>query len=233
MAALGIRLAAHGGCRALTEIAVELFPRAGALSRKRVAGGGTLYREGDSTDHLFLVETGTLRTERVSPSGEVVLLSSHGVGDLVGELCFCEVRVRQERAVAISDAQLLVLGIDEVIDLAGRDREALVATMELLCHRVDVARRRLGELGFDSGERRVALRILDVALSEGTLLEVGVRVIVRRPSQAALASAAFVSREFANRVLGELRSGGLLAFERSGPMTVYVDRLAAHLARES
>ena len=229
-----IRLAAHGACRALTEIAAELFPRAaGALPRRRVAAGGTLYREGDSTEHLFLVESGTLRTERVAPNGDLVLLSSHGEGDLVGELCFCEVRARQERAVAVDDAELLVLGVDQMIDLAARDRETLVAMMELLCHRVDVARRRLGELGFDSGERRIGLRILDIALAEGTLVERGVRAIVRRPSQAALASAAFVSREFANRVLGELRREGFLAFERSGPMTVYVDRLAAHLARES
>jgi hypothetical protein len=76
-----------------------------------------------------------------------------------------------------------------MFDLAARDREVLVVMMDLLCHRVDVARRRRCELGFDSGEPRTAMRILDVALSKWS--------------------------------------------ERSGPMTVYVDHLAAHLARES
>lgn len=234
MVELPLRFSAHGACRALTEIAAELFPRArGELPRRRVGAGQALYRQGDPTERVFLVEIGTLRTESTGPSGAPVLLASHGPGDLVGELCFCEVRARQERAVAIENAEVLVLGADEIVELASRDREALVAVLELMCHRVDVARRRLGELGFESGERRIGLRILDLALSEGTLVERGVRAIVRRPSQAALASAAFVSREFANRVLGELRREGFLAFERSGPMTVYVDRLAAHLARES
>ena len=234
MGELPLRFSAHGACRALTEIAAELFPRArGELPRRRVGAGQALYREGDGTGRVFLIETGTLRTERTGPSGDSVLLASHGPGDLVGELCFCEVRARQERAVVIEAAEVLVLGADEIVGLASRDREALVAVLELLCHRVDVARRRLGELGFDSGERRVAMRLLDLALTEGTAVEPSVRAIVRRPSQAVLASAAFVSREFANRVLGELRAAGVIAFERSGPLTVYIDRLEQHLARDA
>ncbi len=220
----------HGACRALTEVVAELFPAAaGRLPRRRVAAGETLYREGDGTDRLYLVESGLIRTERLGAGGEAVPFASLSGGDLVGELCFCTVRARQESAHAVRDAVLVVLSADDLVELASRDRDALIGVLEALCHRVDTARRHLGELGFESGERRVALRLLELARSEGMVVQPGVLALVDRPTQASLAAAAFVSREFANRVLNELRGAGLVAYERTGPVTAYETMLAAHL----
>jgi CRP-like cAMP-binding protein len=227
-----VHFSTHGSCRALTEVAAELLAtRVGALPRRRIAAGRLLYRAGDPTDHVYVVSSGLLRTERMGPHGEAVLVDSHSRGDLVGELCFCQVRARQERAIAVDASVVVALSAVALVELAASERDTLVAVLEMLCHRVDVARRRLGELGFDSGKRRVALRLLELAMSEGVAAGLGVRAIVRRPSQASLAAAAFVSREFANRVLGDLRAKGLLAFERTGPITVYVARLEESLAK--
>lgn len=206
-----------------------MIPKLRGCARRKFAPGSIVYDRGEATDHVFLVVSGTLRVEQIGPDGGAVFVTSHIADDLVGELCLCEVRLRQERAVAVVRAEVVVVRVEDLLDLAARDRDALVGLVEELCHRVDAARRRLGEVGFETGERRIALRVLELALVEGTAVQPGLRALVRRPSQAAIASAAFVSREFTNRVLGELRSLGLVAFERSGPMMVYVERLKTHL----
>jgi CRP-like cAMP-binding protein len=229
---LEANFSSHGCCRALTEVAAELLAtRVGGFPQRRVAAGRLLYRAGDPTDDVYVVSAGLLRTEQIGPDGEAVLVASHGRGDLVGELCLCQIRARQEQAVAVRESVVAVLSAAAVVDLAARERDTLVAVLEMLCHRVDIARRRLGELGFDSGQRRVALRLLDLATSEGVAVGPGLRAIVRRPSQASLAAAAFVSRELANRVLGDLRARGLVAFDRTGPITVHVARLEESLAK--
>lgn len=223
----------HGACRALTETLVQAWPASfrAAVPARVVEAGAKLYARGGPTDVLFAIESGTVRTSITSPAGDDVLIASYGAGELVGELCFCEVRARQEDAVAVGRTRVIALGVPDLLDAVGRSPEAALAVLEALCHRVDAARRRLGEVGFEDGEHRVMLRVLDLAESEGVVVSPGVVAVARRPTQAAVAASAFVSREFANALLGRLREEGVIDFDRSGPMTVAVDRLRARLGR--
>src|SRR5512140_752014 len=90
-----IDLPSHQACRALTEglshVAPDLLGRGRA---RRLRAGETLYREGEATGSAWVVSRGRVRT---LASGRI---ESFGEGELVGELCFCSVRARQETATA-------------------------------------------------------------------------------------------------------------------------------------
>ncbi len=48
--------------------------------------GEVLHREGESTDHVALVEGGSMKVARTTADGRELVLGIRGVGDLLGEM---------------------------------------------------------------------------------------------------------------------------------------------------
>ncbi|MEQ8675605.1 MAG: Crp/Fnr family transcriptional regulator [Aggregatilineales bacterium] len=83
--------------------------------------GETLFHQGDPGDSLYVLVDGQIHIVRVYPSGEEIILATHGPYYAIGELSMVADQPRTGSVVAVSDCTLISL-----------EREAFVQT----CNRV-------------------------------------------------------------------------------------------------
>ena len=65
-----------------------------------------VYINGDSADKIYFIESGQIKLLMLSPEGKECLLGIHTAGEVFGELCLAEPKVRQETAIAMEDSVL-------------------------------------------------------------------------------------------------------------------------------
>ena len=88
----------------------SLAPLAAGLSVREVPAGTIVYEEGSPGDALFLLTSGEVHIDRRVDTGGRVELARLAPGDVFGDLALIDRVPRAARAVAHTDAVLLVLG---------------------------------------------------------------------------------------------------------------------------
>jgi CRP-like cAMP-binding protein len=98
----------------------------------QVPAGATIFRTGDPSKAVFLIE-----------DGEVAITVLHGIevarlhpGDLFGESGVLEARVRAATATAITATSLLVTEAETFVRAFGMDNDRALSLVKLLCRRL-------------------------------------------------------------------------------------------------
>jgi CRP-like cAMP-binding protein len=65
-----------------------------------------VYFLGDRAESIYFIESGQIKLLTLSPRGKECLLAIHTAGDMFGELCLADSRLRQETAMAMEDTML-------------------------------------------------------------------------------------------------------------------------------
>jgi CRP-like cAMP-binding protein len=152
--------------------------------------GSTLIRQGDPCDHAWIVMSGALLERTVSPEGRVLIPRLPGAGDLVGgtDGCPSQVSVTTLRRTSLRPAA----GHDLQDGLAARNRELLAFAAEVAwLDSITTIERRLRELADRFG------RSVPGGIAVGLTL-----------TQEDLGACAGITRESANRAVGELLHRG-------------------------
>lgn len=192
-----------------------------SFEREYVAGD-VIYEVGDEPNVLYVLQGGQVELLRDGADGPRTV-ARHGPGDFFGEMGLLAGRPRTMRAVAASDARVLVL-----------DR----ATFEAMCHeRPEIALRLIRRLGArlnDLEQRLTALGVDD-------LLRPVVRVLVRRAETGLggegrvdttlrqLASDSGLSMLEAHRALGQLMERKRVRLQDDALLIPDIEALSAAL----
>ena len=72
----------------------------------KVAKHEHAYTCGDQDGMIYIITSGQIKLQMLSPEGKECLLAIHTVGDVFGELCLSETGVRLESAVAMEETEL-------------------------------------------------------------------------------------------------------------------------------
>jgi CRP/FNR family cyclic AMP-dependent transcriptional regulator len=189
--------------------------------RRRFARKEVVFHEGDPGDTLHLVQSGHVAVRITTPLGDVATLTVVGPGETFGELTLLDRDARRSATcIALEATETWSLQRDQLNRLR-RDHPAIDRFLvDLLAGYVQRLSEHLVQALYVSADRRVALRVLDLATSYGAGQAIPV-------TQDDIASLAGTSRATANRVLGELEAAGAMRVAR-GRITV-LDR--ARLAR--
>jgi len=174
--------------RDLPIAAIQRLAAAAGLHRYR--RGQILFVEGDSGDSLLLVVDGTLKAYSPSAEGEEFLLAVVGPGETLGELVLADGGSRSASVAALTDAAVLRLPRQAVLDAAEIWPQVTAALLRSLA---DVVRRLTGsaaDLIFLDLPRRVAKLLMfereaahsDVFETRLTQEEMGHRVGASRQS---------------------------------------------------
>lgn len=129
----------HEHCQSATGLFLGRISRLAERERTHVrffSAGSQIYGMGEATDHLYVVVSGKVRTSVLSPEGRELVLSLPGAGEVFGELCFCQVRARQEQAVAVTDCTVVRLDLTHLVSLLQSSESDAVGLLELFCHRL-------------------------------------------------------------------------------------------------
>ena len=218
---MDLRLSEHGPCGALTAFARELSVRLPHARPLAFSAGEPIYRIGDPTDHFYLVLLGRVRTSTVGAAGQEYILQDYGPGEAFGELCFCEVRARQEQAIALNDARVARIGLEDLDAFAQGD--GLWRLLEMFTHRLAELERQVHELSTSSVRDRL-IRFL-LRLADESNERDGLALLNGRFTHQEIAARIFTTREQVSMHLADLRRQGAVSYDRGSVIRLRPDML--------
>jgi CRP-like cAMP-binding protein len=188
--------------------------------------GDSLFSEGEPGDRLYVIRDGKVKLVATSGDGRETLLAILGPGEMFGELSLFDPGPRTASATALTDAQLLGLGHDDLQPwLTGRPALA-GALLQALARRLRRTNEAMADLVFSDVPGRVAKALLDLASRFGVPSDDGHGVhVVHDLTQEELAQLVGASRETVNKALADFQNRGWIRLEQRGVELVEVDRL--------
>lgn len=173
-----------------------------SMESVRLAKGATLFSEGDSGDHLYVIIEGKLKLGTSSGDGRENLLSVLGPGEMFGELSLFDPGPRTSTATAVTDVRLLSLGHDKVIPWVSQHPQVALELLARLAQRLRRTNEVLGDLVFSDVPGRVAKALIDLGERFGKETDEGLYVH-HDLTQEELAQLVGASRETVNKALAD------------------------------
>lgn len=169
--------------------------------------GSAVFRQGDRTDFLVLVRSGSVKVVSHAESGRQVVLALRGPGDLLGEFAALDGRRRSASVVALTDVDGWTVPSAAFRDhLRGQPERALELLTLVVTRLRDADRSRLELSSLDTvGRVARLLRALDAEHGPGAWV---------RLTQTELGEAVGASREATVKALARLRRSGLVETSR-------------------
>jgi len=190
----------------------------------RLHRGEVLFREGDIGDELYVVMDGKVKMGRTSADGRENLLSVLGPGQMFGELSLFDPGPRSSTVTAVTDAELLALGQDQLLSwLTGRPEVARGLLLQL-ASRLRGLNDQVADLVFSDVPGRVAKALLDLARRFGKPADGSVHVH-HDLTQEELAQLVGASRETVNKALADFVHRGWIRLEQRAVVILDVERL--------
>lgn len=167
-----------------------------------------IFREGESTRHAVLVESGSVKITRRRPDGADMILAVRGANDLIGEMGAIDGTPRSASAVAMGPVRGHVLEAPAFERFVrANDRVAWLLIRSMAERQRDADQRRLDQAA-TSVPHRVAAELLDLAERSVALADGRVDSFV--VSQVELAEFVGATREAVSKALGDLRRSGAI-----------------------
>lgn len=187
--------------------------------------GEQLFAEGEPGDRVYVVRTGKIKLVRSWPDGRENLLAVLGPGEMFGELSLFDPGPRTSSARAVSEAELIALGHDDMLRWLARRPEVARHLLQALAQRLRRTNVTLADLVFTDVPGRVAKALLALARRFGRPIADG-QLVAHDLTQEELAQLVGASRETVNKALADFASRGWLRLEARAVVLHDVERLA-------
>jgi CRP-like cAMP-binding protein len=191
-----------------------------SLARLTLPRGDVLFHEGEPGDCLYVIRSGTVKLGRRSNDGRENLLAILGPGELLGELSLFDPGQRTATATAITDAEVLQMGHDELTKWLATTPAVAEHLLQALARRMRRTNETLADLVFSDVPGRVAKALLDLSARFGHPVADGIRV-PHGLTQEELAQLVGASRETVNKALADFAGRGWI--RREGRAVVLLD----------
>ena len=188
--------------------AVEDLARRARLRSRRA--GEVICAQDDPGGALYLLIRGSARAAVFGENGRELTLSEHGAGDFFGEVDLFDVAPRSATVTAMTDAELVEIGRDAVLEHVRRYPQTGLNLLAELSRRLRRAEESVASLALDDVEARLRRTLGRLAVAEGERIEGGGLLLKRRPTQQALANMVGSCRETVSRTFTSLIRRGLL-----------------------
>ena len=145
--------------------------------QRTLAPGETVFDEGETGDHFYVIQSGEIELVREIPSGERVV-ARLGAGDFFGELGVVLGGPRTARAVAVNKTRVIALDRDTLESMCMEQPEIAIRMIRVLVSRLIEAERRLAALDMDDLLRPVVgvlLRHAEPATEDGMRVPLNLR----------------------------------------------------------
>ncbi len=137
--------------------------------------GDTIFDQGESGDHLYVIQAGEVELTRDGEAQERVV-ARLGPGDFFGELALVAGQPRSTRAQAVRPTRVLALDRDTLESMCLAQPEIAIRMIRILVSRLVEAETRLAMLGVDDLLRPMVRAVLRSAEAMGEEVGGGFRV---------------------------------------------------------
>jgi len=201
---------ANGTSACLTNIPIfgnldtNQITRVRSLIRQRsLSGGEVLFREGESSNRLIIVRSGTLNLVRYGSDGQQFLLETLFPGDFYGgDQLFSESHCR-ETGIAGEELGICTIASGDIRALMLSDPHIGLRVMTYLNSKLDQYRLQVEMLATKSVEKRLAMFLLE------RIRRTGGDVVLL--SQEEIGNAIHLTKETVNRKVSQMQDSGLVS----------------------
>ena len=190
----------------------ELSDLMQAVQLRRVAAKDVLCRKGDSGNQLYLIVDGVLKAQTTSSSGDDIVFSIMGPGEMFGELALLRGGKRTAAVVAIRDSELIVIDRRELFPFLRRHPDAALKLLEVLAARVERLSAKVEDKTFLNLPQRLAKCLFELSARWGRKAPDGLH-IEQRFSQGELGDLVATSRESINKQMKSWQKEGVAAMK--------------------
>jgi CRP/FNR family cyclic AMP-dependent transcriptional regulator len=169
--------------------------------------GTVIINEGDRSDSIFIVASGSVKVFLHGEDGKEVVLNTHGPGEYFGELVLDE-GPRSASVATLEASKFYVVSKEEFRAFMMAQPDFAMKLITRLMHRVRALTENVRNLALLDVYGRVARLLLELAVEER-----GRRVIVGKLTQKDIADRIGASREMVSRIFKELVAGGYVVLE--------------------
>lgn len=188
----------------------ELTILAAVAHRRQVQAGHLLFRRGDPTPGLHLIESGMVKIYQITPGGEERIIDIIGPGDLCGEMGIVD------RAPSGAWGEALTPLIYREIPAAAFERQMLqhpalcLKVCRVLVAKLRLASRQMEETLYLSSRQRVLRQLIRLVEKLGHPAKAGGVQVDLRLTHQEIAYLAGTARETVSRLMSDLQRQGLL-----------------------
>lgn len=196
------------------DLSPELIERIARLSvTRKIRAGDTLFFKNDDGDALYGVLNGRIRISTGTAGGQELVLNIIEKDEIFGEIALLDGKPRTADAIAITDAELMVLHRRDVKQLIVEESDLAVHFLELAGERLRWLSDRIEDAAFLDVAARLAKQLLHMADISGEQTADGVLVKLQ-PSQAELGQMLGTSRISISKHLRRWRDRGWVTLKR-------------------
>jgi CRP/FNR family cyclic AMP-dependent transcriptional regulator len=209
-----------------------VLARLAAMARPlMLATGAHVFRKGDDSRSLYVIERGRVKIAATSADGREVALNLLGADEVFGEVALADGGPRTADAVACEPVRLLAFDRAELTPFLESEPKVMLRMLAALARRVRWVSGALEDSVFLPLPTRMAKRLMFLNAHFGVSSAAGRRLTVSLP-QRELASHMNVTRETVNRLIQDWREEGLIAVDRGVFVLKDIPRLAELAGRE-
>lgn len=183
---------------------VALFEQA---QLRRFGAGTLIIDEGETSDSVYLIESGRVEVVLDNEKGEEAILAILGEGEIIGEMCLFPYLVRRSAMVrAITDTQLRCCPAAKFTAAANADPAHWMNLAGQLAYRLRQTNTRYANLAFHDIKTRIAHQLAELGFQTPPV-DGAHEVKLTREQLGRLVGC---SRELASRAVSELVNEGVL-----------------------
>lgn len=197
-------------------------------SIRRVPATGTILRQDEPGDSMFLIVSGRVKVSIFGENGREVTLSLLRSGQCFGEMSLFDGKERSANCIATEPTTLVVLHRQGLLQHIARYPSTAFNLLGAMAGRIRRADESITQLALCDVNERLVFRLVSLAEEEGTMTPEGL-LVHRRPTQQELANMIGSCRETISRAFNQLAREGLII--PRGRSLVVTDALLARSSK--
>lgn len=161
---------------------------------------------------MYVIEAGSLKISRITPSGKERIIRVLGQGEVIGEMALFDDQPRSADAVSLEDTVLIRIPKVEFLNLLERIPLLAIRFLAVLASRLRKMNEKLEELTFLTARRRIARLLLEMMKAAAGEVA-GAPTICLKLTQEEMAALIGTSRETVSRILSDLQESRIISVE--------------------
>jgi len=185
-----------------------------------------IYREGDATDFIYLILKGKVKIGRQTETGEIMINSILGEGNLFGEMALSGNGCRHNFAQAIfDDTMVTAIDINEMLEAMKINSSLSSKIFELIGDKIQKMEHRMEVLLYKDARARIIDFLKETASEHGQ--KVGFETMIKSHfTHQDIANITGTSRQTVTTTLNSLKEKNIINFDRRRILIRDMDLLA-------
>lgn len=169
--------------------------------------GDSLFCEGNSSNHIFLVEKGEVKTFKTTEIGKELITGFFGSKQFIGYTSSLGDFPHTENAEAMIDSKIIKIDKSEIISILESNSKIALSLIELLANNIKSTKEKLVQVAYDSVRGRTAKCLL-VLVADDPLKKIVI-------SRSDLANLTGIAKETLIRTLSDFKDEGFIETSRN------------------